>query len=273
IDIPWQRLAWSRDMLDRGEIARPPRWRSSLTVYAYAVPLEETVEDYPDDRIVYLKLSASITGWTAREEIPLRGYLPQAPDEWQGAAWDAINVLDWIDEYQPCLTAIAQIAIVPRPQDGAADEDYPYFIDFEPKKRELYEAITDTREMLSGSSNKVATQKGATTTNATESNWNAGLGLSIPLPGGATLGVGGGGGGTSRNTTENVDITTTEASIERRETQGRSTQLSQMYQLFNGYHPGTNRAVFVVFARPHAATEALQLNNNLINGERRLEGV
>jgi hypothetical protein len=115
IDISWQRLAWSRDMLDRGDFARPPKWRSSLTVYAYPVPLSETEEDYPEHRIVYVKLSATITGWTAREEIPVRGDLPSTLDEFQGDAWDRIDVLDWIDEYQGCLTAIAQISIFPRP--------------------------------------------------------------------------------------------------------------------------------------------------------------
>lgn len=273
IDIPWLRLAWSRDMLDRGDFARPPKWRSSLTAYVYPVPLAETEEDYPNDRIVYVKLSATITGWVAREELPVRGDLPATIDELQGDFWDKIDVLDWIDEYQPCLTAILQVSILPRPLDDTPEENYPHFIDFEPKKRELYEAVTDTKEVLSGSANKVATQKGSTTTNSTEDHWNVGANVSIPLPGGAALGFGGGGGSVSRNTTENVDLTTTDASTERRETQGRSTQLSQMYQLLNGYHPGTNRAVFAIFARPNAATEAIQLNNNLINGIRRLEGV
>lgn len=273
IDIPWQRLAWSPDMLDRGGFVHPPKWRSSLTVYAFPVPLSETEEDYPEHRVVYLKLSATLTGWTLREEVPVRGDLPGPFDAVQGDLWDKLDVLDHVSEYQPCLTAIAEISILPRPQDGTADEDYPYFIDFEPKKRELYEAVTDTGEVLLGSANKVATQKGTTTTNSTEDHWNVGANLSLPIPGVGTLGIGGGGGSASRNTTENVDLTTTDASTERRETQGRSTQLSQMYQLFHGYHPGTNRAVFVVFARPHAVTEGVQLNNNLINGERRLEGV
>jgi hypothetical protein len=273
IDIAWQRLAWSRDMLDRGEFSRAPKWHSSLTVYSYPVPLLETAEEYPDHRVVYVKLSVTITGWTASEELPVRGDLPTTPDAWQADGWDWINVLDWVSEYQPCLTAIAQVSIFPRPQDGTSEEDYPYFIDFEPKKRELYEAVTDTKEMLSGSANKLATQKGTTTTNSTEDTWNVGGNFGIPLPGGGTLGFGGSGGSTSRNTSETVDLTTTDASTERRETQGRSTQLSQMYQLFSGYHPGTNRALFVMFARPNAATEAIQLNNNLINGERRLEGV
>ncbi len=46
-----------------------------------------------------------------------------------------------------------------------------------------------------------------------------------------------------------------------------------MYQLFNGYHVGTNRAVFAMFPRPHIVAQSTQIENNLINGERRLEGI
>jgi hypothetical protein len=48
-----------------------------------------------------------------------------------------------------------------------------------------------------------------------------------------------------------------------------------MYQLFNGYHLGTNRAVFALFPRPHTVNqqEYQQANYNLINGQRQLEGL
>lgn len=83
IDIPWQRLAWSRDMLDRRGGGLPPRWRSSVTVHSYAVPLEDSAEEYPDSRVIYLKLTASITGWTENEAIPGLPVLPEGLDEWQ----------------------------------------------------------------------------------------------------------------------------------------------------------------------------------------------
>jgi hypothetical protein len=72
---------------------------------------------------------------------------------------------------------------------------------------------------------------------------------------------------------EEVDITTTDSSTERRETAGRSTQLSQMYQLFNAYHVGTNRAVFLSFPRPNIVSTAEQIENSLASGDRGLEGI
>jgi len=56
LDITWQRLGYSRDMIDTnfGDINLPPKWRSSLAVYSYVVPEEQTAESYPDSRIGYL---------------------------------------------------------------------------------------------------------------------------------------------------------------------------------------------------------------------------
>jgi hypothetical protein len=68
-DITWKRMAFSRDMVDTdfGNMAFPPKWRTSLSVYYYVVPEEETVDAYPESRVVYLKLSCSITGWNPSE--------------------------------------------------------------------------------------------------------------------------------------------------------------------------------------------------------------
>jgi len=255
-------------MLDRtrgGSV--PPKWRSSLAVYAYPVPLEQTADDYPNSRIVYLKVSASITGWAESETLAYDEVV-LTPDAWVHDAWDTINT-DWqVSQYWACLCAFVQLSIHPRQAAGVADDDYPYVMDFEPKKRELYEAATDTKEMLSASSRRAGTQKGTTTTNGTESDLGMSLGFSY---GGFSLG--GTASEKSYSSAQRVDMTTSDASTERRETQGYSTQLSQMYQLFNGYHLGTNRALFAIFARPHTRTDSEQLANNLVNGERRLEGI
>lgn len=250
-------------MLHRRGSTAPPKWRPSLAVYAYALPLEDTEDDYPQDRIVYLKLSSSITGWTPSEDVPGGDALEDDLDDWQTDAWNYISTNTEMADYWPCLTAIAQIAIYPAGAE-TTDDDYPYFIDFEPKKRELYEAVSETGEVLSASGNRTGVQKGNTSTQSVEASVTAKG--TIGIASGETTIKGGLG-------WEQTDLTTTDESTERRETQGRTTQLSQMYQLFNGYHLGTNRAVFAIFARPHIASQASQVNLNLINGERRLEGV
>lgn len=269
-DITWQRLAWSSDMLDRSFGAGlPPKWRSSLAVYAYPVPLADTEEEYPDSRIVYLKLSASITGWSPRETI--EGHMVPDPswDDWQRAAWEAIAASpSLVRTYWPCVTAIAQLGVYPRPEEGVADDHFPYIVDFEPKKRELYETVTETGEVLSASSGSLNVTKGNTSSHTVESTVSGSADFEI-----AGIGASASSSTSYRYNTDASDVRTTDASTERRETAGRSTQLSQMFQLFNGYHAGTNRAVFAIFPRPHTVTEATQADVNLVNGERELEGV
>jgi hypothetical protein len=75
------------------------------------------------------------------------------------------------------------------------------------------------------------------------------------------------------STDTNVNQKTTDTSREARETLSRTTQSSQMYQLFNGYHLGSNRALFVVAPRPHTVSEQSQTEFNLIDGSRKLEGI
>ena len=70
-DRTWQRLAYSRDMIDTnfGDLKFPPKWRSSVAVHYYIVPDEETADAYPNSRIVYLELTCGITGWNPNEEL------------------------------------------------------------------------------------------------------------------------------------------------------------------------------------------------------------
>ena len=98
-DIAWQRLAWSRDMLDLPGGHMPLKWKSSVAIYAYPVPLSDTEEDYPDHRIIYLKLSLTITGWTRSEVIPEAASLPDGLDEWQRNAWDFVTNVPGVSAY------------------------------------------------------------------------------------------------------------------------------------------------------------------------------
>jgi hypothetical protein len=244
-----------------------PKWRSSLAVYFYIVPEEETADSYPNSRIVYLKLTCSITGWNPSESLHAAKSKAQETGPWddvQRTFWETIVASGWAQKYWPCLGAIMQIAVYPNSPDGVSPDDYPYIMDFEPKKRELYEAVSEGKEVLSGSSDKTSLTKGSTTVNTLE--YGAGGGFSI----------GGFGASASINKTKSdttINQNTTDTSREARETVSRSTSSSQMYQLFNGYHLGTNRALFVVAPRPHTVSSAEETEFNLIDGERKLEGI
>ena len=254
-DIPWQRLAYAADMMDSnfGDIALPPKWRSSLAVYCYAVPIELTEESYPEGRIVYLRLTCSLTGWNPGEDFLYPDTIAEIPDDLddlQMATWQAIAASGWAQTYWPCLGAIAQIAVYPGAGDQGDPDDYPFIFDFEPKKRELYETRTDSGEMLSGSAEQLSVQKGTTTLDASEKSQigSAHVGFSVS---GIGIGAGYQYSTTKSSSTQRSENVNSDASQERRETTSHSTTVSQMYQLFNGYHLGTNRAQFVMPPRPH----------------------
>jgi hypothetical protein len=157
-----------------------------------------------------------------------------------------------------------QLAVYPSRGENVRPDDYPYILDFEPKKREMYESITEGSEVLSGSYDNTEITKGSTSVNALEIGGSAGFSVG---------GFGASGSVTHTSTDTTVNQNTTDTSREARETLSRTTQSSQMYQLFNGYHLGSNRALFVIAPRPHTASEQAQTEFNLIDGPRKLEGI
>lgn len=269
VDITWTRMAFSRDMVDTnfGDFTFGPKWRSSLAVYYYIVPEEDTADDYPNSRIVYLKFTCSTTGYNPSETLAGARQIAEdsgALDDLQRSTWDVIAGSGWSAKYWPCLGAIMQLAVYPSGADHVGPDDYPFILDFEPKKREMFEAVTEGSEFLSGSSDKTEITKGTTSVNALEVGASAGFSIG---------GFGAGGSVTHTSTDTTINQNTTDTSREARETLSHTTQSSQMYQLFNGYHLGSNRALFVVAPRPHIVSDQAQTEFNLIDGERKLEGI
>jgi hypothetical protein len=277
VDITWRRLAYSRDMMDTegSDLMLPRRWRSSLAVHYYPVPEEQTAQDYPDSRIIYLRMTASISGWNPDEE--LRGALDldavgDQLDDLQHSTWEAISAEGWASQYWGCVGAIAQIAVYPRPSKDVDPDDYPQIVDVEPKKREVLETASSTGEVLSGSSNKLVVAKGNTKMESSEQ--------SHVVSASAKAGFGGIGGSasyefsTKRNEgTTTTDNTTTDASLEKRESQSFSSTFEQLYQVLNAYHVATNRVVFALFPRPHIVSPTNSTDVNLVMGQRKLEGI
>jgi hypothetical protein len=72
-------------------------------------------------------------------------------------------------------------------------------------------------------------------------------------------------------TAQDSQTTHKDHSRERRETQGTSTNIIQLYNILTGYHAGTNRASFLLLPRPHTmqATD----HRTFIQGLRDIEGI
>lgn len=271
VDIPWKRLCVSEDMLDKEVCDRkfPLRWRSSLAVFSYEPP--EDVQAYEGMTVSYLKVICSITGYQPDpEEVGVKHR--KVFSSWSDPTVIE-NYTDVVNRYYGCYGAIVEVAIGP---PGGDQKDYdwnssPYFADFEPKKRELYELVSETGEMMSRSLENVNVRKGTTTTDSHEVLDVFG-GFSMQ---GSYAGTGGGASVSGQWGTKDVsqseytNIRTTDQAREMRETFSHTTQLTQMYHQLDSYHLGTNRGVFFLLPRPHI----VQSETGFVNGPRLLEGI
>jgi hypothetical protein len=258
--------------LKGGDLRRPEKWRSSIAVF-YHEPTE-VLPDYCDRKITYIKVVATITNYQWEDVSVLKDLASKYSD--YGSFTGSKSIFDaTLTRSYPCYGALLQVGVYPNPPEGVALHDYPYFSGFQPRKREMYEVLTESGEVTSQSGNKLNVLKGTTTTDTTEDY---------------DLNLGGGGGGHSgvfglwseqhtdenkqvgtinRSQTENQNVTNKDASREKRESHAFSTNLNQLYTLLQGYHLGTNRAIFFMQPRPHMQDQKF----TFIRGLRRLEGI
>ena len=272
-DIPWERICVTEDMIDLVvcDERLPAKWQTSLAVFKYRP--DDEFQMFPEYNITYLKVTATITGYQPLDK------------EIQGEInWNGVNVAtipgltDLLNSYNPCHGAILQVVVGPKGKKPKIPlKDYPFFLDFEPKKRELYELATDTHEKQSRSIESLNIKKSSGSTQSMEV-------LDIDMGGGgfgvqaSYAGTGGGFNysapngqwGTKRlNADESLSTRSSDVGQEKRESFAFSTQLSQMYHLLDSYHLGTNRAVFYIQPRPHILEEP----SGFVRGPRPVDGI
>lgn len=271
-DIPWERICVSNDMIDSKICDRktPKRWRSSIAVFKYEP--EEEFQNYEGLTLSYLKVTCSITGY--QEDPNEIGLKPKGFwDYWKSQA-GINNYLDILQKYYPCYGAILEVAVAPK--DGKVPTDkFPYFMDFSPKKRELYELVSETGETLSRSLSNLEVGKSNTSLRSHEvMDIDKGFSASGSVGVGETSISGSYSkqqekGSRSINQDQAQNLRNTNTSQEMRELQSHTTQLSQMYHQLDSYHLGTNRGVFFIHPRPHT----IQTEHTFVNGPRNIEGI
>ena len=272
-DIPWERVCVTEDMIDPRicDARLPAKWQTSMAVFKFRPADDDQL--FPKYRITYLKVTATITGYQPIDQEV------QGKIDWDGVDVSTIPGLkDLLNSYNPCHGAILQVAVAPHGKaSNVALDDFPFFMDFEPKKRELYELATDTGEKQSRSIESLNITKSAGSTQSMEildvDQGGGGFGAQASYAGtggGFNYSAPNGQWGTKRlNADESLSSRSSDVGQEKRETFSHSTQLSQMYHLLDSYHLGTNRAVFFVQPRPHTLEEP----SGFVRGPRPVEGI
>jgi hypothetical protein len=190
IDIPWTSVGASSDMMDKTfcDGISPAPWRSSIALYAYQPMVEDLPTELCSQRIVYLKVSCTITGFQpSPEEAEQVVRLGDAMDEADSADLERIA-----REYLACYGVLLNVGVFPASDDIKELGQFPHIIDFEPKVRDLYQAATTTGEVLTSSTSQLNTTKGFVGTEATQNSWKGGGNVTVPLtnsPVGPTAGA------------------------------------------------------------------------------------
>ncbi|RQH03260.1 hypothetical protein EA472_01370 [Natrarchaeobius oligotrophus] len=306
-DVQWKRRCVTDDMLslDVCDGDAPPKWQSSLALYSYTP--DEEFQDFPGREVVYLKLTSTLTGYQPKDE-EIEGEI-----DWEDLDVDVADDFQTkLEEYYRCTGALIQVTVGAgdeengegektdgkNGEDGETDEENgedgaddgenaggttvekPYIMDYQPKKRRLYDMVSETDQQVTRSLETVNVRKDAGTTESIEV-LDVDMGSSTSFQAEASVGDKGGGGlgfsrddrkkeGTKRMGQEQeARLRTSERGRERRETYSHTTQLSQVHHLFDSYHLGTNRALFFVLPRPY--TKAPQ--SGFVRGPRGIDGV
>lgn len=274
VNIPWKLVAVSPDMMDTSfcDNRFPLVWRSSLAISAYEPKLEELPDVACQGRITYLKITCSITGYqpSRKETAGLEEIAETFADVASKDLRESLNKL--LAEYFACYGVLLNVAVfplaeerpVPRPPDLSR---FPHIIDFEPKVRDLYQTATETGELLTASVGAVKTDKTFSHTETTQT----GLSLAASYAPSPDSKISGSLSHQWGETDQDTFSVQTDASRERRERNATTTELSQMYNLLTGYHVGTNRAAFLMLARPHVLQPTD--HRTFVQGLRAIEGV
>jgi hypothetical protein len=278
IDIPWKRIGVSPGPdIGLGDIHFPQKWKSSIAVYYYEP--KELSDDLKDRKITYLKIACTITNYQISGEEELSTWTDF--DEMTASYWGAWHYShNPLGESYPCHGALIQVAVYPPPNGDTMRSAYPYISSFEPRKREMYEAVTESGEVASQSSSRINMGKTDTNQDSSE-NYDLDMGYSKSASGSASafFGIASASGSTSeskqgqwgsidRQQTVNQNVMSADTSREKRESYSHTSTNNQLYTLLQGYHAGTNRVIFFLQPRPHIQDTKF----TFVKGPRRLEG-
>lgn len=270
-DIQWQPLCVSNDMMDPTWCNKkfPMPWKSSVAISAYEPKEEDLPDPFCADKITYLKVTVSITGFQPTDDEIKQGYkeFGNTPVE--------VGLDEIFETYFGCYGVLLNVGIFPNSSKKWETKDFPKIIGMEPKLRELVQRATESGEILTSSKGNTSTGKSFTSTNSTKTGISgkhteeASVGIGDIVKIGSSNEIG----STHEwgSTMEDSKQTNVDESRNRSETQSTSTEIEQMYNMLSAYHLGTNRSVFLMLPRPHMLQPTDR--RTFIQGVRSIEGI
>ena len=229
-EIPWQ-LAATTQPLGPNTLGQDT---ATISLFSFVPTLENLDNDYPDDRLIYLKFTVSISPMSF-DFFPTPG--------------DPLNLFS-TDTF-PIWRLLFDVRISPEPYVEGGIK--PYFLAASPTRRNMIETGVVGQEASEGESKSLAIGKsgsqlheGFSSTIDTTTN---SAGVSSPFGGGSvsetSTTVGG-----SRDVVQHIDTTQREASTERKELVSHMTNVVNVLSLLGAFNVGSPYLRFSLWPRP-----------------------
>jgi hypothetical protein len=230
-EVPWQLAATTRPL---GPQALGQD-TTTISLFTFVPTLESLDTDYPDDRLIYLKFTVSIS--------PMLSPFDKAPPG------DPLNLFS--GEVLPIWRLLFDIRISPNPYAEGGIK--PYFLAASPIRRAMIETGVVGQQASEGDSKSLAIGKSGsqmhegysstidTTTNSAGLSWALG-GVSGSETSTTVAG--------SRDVVQHVDTTQREASTERKELVSHMTNVSNVLTLLSAFNVGSPYLRFSLWPGP-----------------------
>lgn len=229
LEIPWK-LASTTQPLTSSEASE-----TSMSLFFYEPDDEVLTSQFPDEKIVYLKFTTSISPAAFPTDSPLAA--------------------NFLGDGVPCFHVLLDLTVRPSSEDVGGIR--PYFHGAAPLHRRVVQTGIVGGDSFEGESNGQVIGKSGSqlyeTLNSQSSTLSAGGGASLSI---GPVSVGGSVRRTStdisseRAVSQVLDTTTREASQERRELMSHLTQVENVITLLNAKHLGTPYLSFSLSPRP-----------------------
>ena len=236
VEIPWKLASTTQPLASAGPA------ETALSLFFYEPEDEKLTRDFPDEKLVFLKFTASVS--------------PAAfPKELSRVA------ATYLGEGIPCFHLLLDVSVE---EEGAGDgSTRPYFHAAAPLSRRFVQTGVIGTEMYEGESEGVAIGKSGSQMHETlrshsgTTTASASAGLAIPIP--VIGGIFGASGSvrssstdvsSARNVSQSTDSIARNASDERRELTSHTTKVENIISLLSAKYLGTPHLRFSVSPQP-----------------------
>ncbi len=239
LEIPWKLVATTQEL----KAANVPAEVTTISLFMYEPQLESLEAVYPDERLVYLKFTVSISPFFSE---PFFGNAART----------------YLEGGLPVWHVMLDLKVTPNPAVFGGIR--PYFHAAAPVHRTMLQSGVVGHEVYEGTSDAVSIGKSAsqlhetvsskTKTKNSQSGGGAAFMIPAPIPIPATVSASSSSTTTTVDSERNVDqfleTTSREASQERRELLSHMTNVENIFTLLNLKHVGSPYLRFCLWPRP-----------------------